>query len=496
MRTSLVACLLFSAAGAAHAQYTVTFPLGSVDARTIGGAIDQQNSTSFSGFNLSATMGGALGTAVFERPPNRLHVNASARGFRDRNNVQSDGAGYSGVGFTTPQGQYVSLNRTIVDPGLSGSITASFRNETTNALIQTSGYLAPGQYSVFTIAQASSGTYSGDVSLTFAQANTLCQYAQAVGNGTFTGTTLNAISTGGAGASCGTASNSPAVWYRYTAPRAGTLSISTCGSSYDTVLSVYSATSCPTLGQQIACNDDAGGLGCSGLDSRVSINVVAGAIYYVRVSGYNGASGDYVLNIGPDNDQCHFATVLTETGRYAFDNTFADTDGASTAECSQGTGDQQVNGDLWYSFTPPTNGYLSFYTCDDTSWDTKLALYRGEVCLGEGQILACVDDNCGGAPLRQSAVSVPCVKNVPYYCRVGGYLTARGPGVLTMLYAPACRADFNNDGFMDFFDYDTFVNCYETGDCPEGTSADYNNDGFADFFDYDEFVGDFEQGGC
>jgi hypothetical protein len=55
-------------------------------------------------------------------------------------------------------------------------------------------------------------------------------------------------------------------------------------------------------------------------------------------------------------------------------------------------------------------------------------------------------------------------------------------------------SDFNGDGFLDFFDYDDFVACYEGVSCPPGKDADYNGDGFADFFDYDEFVLDYEQG--
>jgi hypothetical protein len=59
---------------------------------------------------------------------------------------------------------------------------------------------------------------------------------------------------------------------------------------------------------------------------------------------------------------------------------------------------------------------------------------------------------------------------------------------------PSCPADFNGDGFLDFFDYDDYVNCFETGSCPPGKDADFNGDGFVDFFDYDDYVGAFEQG--
>jgi hypothetical protein len=56
-----------------------------------------------------------------------------------------------------------------------------------------------------------------------------------------------------------------------------------------------------------------------------------------------------------------------------------------------------------------------------------------------------------------------------------------------------CRADFNGDGFLDFFDYDDFIACFE-GTCPPGKSADFNMDGFADFFDYDDVVAAVEAG--
>jgi hypothetical protein len=59
--------------------------------------------------------------------------------------------------------------------------------------------------------------------------------------------------------------------------------------------------------------------------------------------------------------------------------------------------------------------------------------------------------------------------------------------------AAGCSADFNGDGFLDFFDYDNFVECFEIEVCGGG-SADFNSDGFVDFFDYDDFVLAFETG--
>jgi hypothetical protein len=53
-----------------------------------------------------------------------------------------------------------------------------------------------------------------------------------------------------------------------------------------------------------------------------------------------------------------------------------------------------------------------------------------------------------------------------------------------------CPADFNCDGFVDFFDFDEFVLAFESGT----PAADFNSDGFVDFFDFDDFVLAFETG--
>ena len=53
-----------------------------------------------------------------------------------------------------------------------------------------------------------------------------------------------------------------------------------------------------------------------------------------------------------------------------------------------------------------------------------------------------------------------------------------------------CAADFNRDGFLDFTDFDDFVNAFESG----AAGADFNGDGFLDFTDFDSFVAAFEAG--
>jgi len=68
--------------------------------------------------------------------------------------------------------------------------------------------------------------------------------------------------------------NSPNLWYVYTATCTGTATISLCGSSFDTLLAVYSGTACANL-TLIGCNDDF----CN-QQSQLTINVVAGKNYW------------------------------------------------------------------------------------------------------------------------------------------------------------------------------------------------------------------------
>jgi RHS repeat-associated protein len=56
-------------------------------------------------------------------------------------------------------------------------------------------------------------------------------------------------------------------------------------------------------------------------------------------------------------------------------------------------------------------------------------------------------------------------------------------------------ADFNRDGFTDFFDDADYDDCYTGAGCPSGQTADMNLDGFVDSFDYDEWDLSFSEQG-
>lgn len=81
------------------------------------------------------------------------------------------------------------------------------------------------------------------------------------------------------------------VSFTWQAPTTDRYVVDTVGSSYDTIIAVY-AGACAGPGDQLACNDDS-----DGLQSAVQLDTEADAIYSIVVSGFDGATGDWVLNI-------------------------------------------------------------------------------------------------------------------------------------------------------------------------------------------------------
>jgi len=113
-----------------------------------------------------------------------------------------------------------------------------------------------------------------------------------VGNsGTITGrTTLATRETGEP--THGGAGGSASIWYRWVAPSNGQLSVTTQGSTFDTLLGVYSGTNVSQL-NVVGMNDDANS---TVVWSKVDGAVVAGTEYKIAIDGWNGTKGSTTLN--------------------------------------------------------------------------------------------------------------------------------------------------------------------------------------------------------
>ena len=85
-------------------------------------------------------------------------------------------------------------------------------------------------------------------------------------------------------------SGGASLWWSWTAPASGMVTIDTAGSDFDTVLAVYTGGAVGAL-TEVASNDDA-----IGLQSEVRFTAQQGVVYHVAVDGYGGETGSVVLN--------------------------------------------------------------------------------------------------------------------------------------------------------------------------------------------------------
>jgi len=110
------------------------------------------------------------------------------------------------------------------------------------------------------------------------------------GQGTTNGTNIRAIKESGEPNHAGNAGGA-SIWYNWTAPASGSVTIDTIGSTLDTLLGVYTGSSVGSL-TTIASDDDSGGGGAS----RVVFTASSGTTYRIAVDGFSGAVGNVTLN--------------------------------------------------------------------------------------------------------------------------------------------------------------------------------------------------------
>ncbi|PWU21560.1 MAG: hypothetical protein C5B50_01450 [Verrucomicrobia bacterium] len=313
-----------------------------------------------------------------------------------------------------------------------------------------------------------------------APTNDLCANAVTVFAGTpaYCGTTLCATPSTNIPPPCGASANSPDVWFVYTPICTGPVTINTCGlcpgqsPAFDTVLSAYTGV-CTNL-TQVACNDDTGG--SCGLQSTITFTGTAGVPYYLRVSGFGGASGLFQLNIigttvPPPNDQCANAIVVQVGSPAACGTTVCATPsafGTIPIPC----GSSLFSRDVWYKWTPTCTGQAVIDTCglcpgQTTTFNTVLSVYTG-LCGGLTQI-ACNDNAVGFPPCSpQSRLTFMAYAGITYTIRVAGFGAAlAGPFRLNIAQSPTPPSyDLCANAIPLIYNVAMFNNCGANTDGP------------------------------
>jgi subtilisin family serine protease len=232
-----------------------------------------------------------------------------------------------------------------------------------------------------------------------------------------TGSNVDAAKETGEPAHAGNAGGK-SVWWTWTAPTNGAVTISTMGSAFDTLLGVYAGTTVSAL-SVVAANDNQGFFPFS----AVSFTATAGAAYQIAVDGFSGASGSVQLNlkmsVPPPNDA--FASRIPLSGSSV--TTTGSNDNA-TKESGEPLHAGNAGGkSVWWTWTTTSSGPVRIATTG-SAFDTTLGIYTGTSV--NALTLIAGDDDSGGWPA--SAVTFTAIAGTAYQIAVDGFNDGFGTG--------------------------------------------------------------------
>ncbi len=290
-------------------------------------------------------------------------------------------------------------------------------------------------------------------------ANDICETATTANSGTNAFNTAN--SCGYSPVSCEVSNRD--VWFAYTPADGGMTSFSTCGASFDTHLSLW--TDCN--GVELACNDDAViGPCASTTRSYFEYPVVAGTTYYVRVGGYNNATGSGNLTITPPppgsepGEDCS-NPFLGSACNQAYLN-----------QTTIGLGNDQSNRTCGSGSYPGEDAYYLFSTSDGLANRLRVTL-KNVSDANDGTVEVILMSGTCNAPSCTNEVSFDISSGtfpggLDYYDFIITPLASAGTYYVVI--------DSRNDGIDA---YDLYLDCYRSNTSP-GTACsvdDVNNDG-------------------
>jgi hypothetical protein len=220
---------------------------------------------------------------------------------------------------------------------------------------------------------------------------------------------------------------SRSAWWIWTAPISGPVNINTFGSTFDTLLAVYTGTTVSGL-VQIASNDDFNAAGQI-FESAVNFNAVAGRTYRIAVDGFANATsqeeGEIRLEVaqggGTPGANNAFSAAVPITGA-------AGQATGNNVNFTHETGEPDHGGivgrrSAWWSWTAPSTGNFIFETVG-SAFDTVLAVYTGNAVNALTEVVS--NDDIVIGDVWQSRVTFPAVAGTVYRIAVDGYFEAGG----------------------------------------------------------------------
>ena len=283
----------------------------------------------------------------------------------------------------------------------------------------TVGYTTYGSIGAYTL----SGTFPSNVGYAddFAEASSIPSASSFTLNATSSAATREISEPAHAGQ---TATKS--LWWKWIAIGNGRLQVNTKGSSFDTVLAVYTGSSLAAL-KLVTSNDN---VATSVKYSQVDFTTTRGTTYYFAVDGKSGASGAITLTgagtslAGPSNDNFTSATSASGTTWTTSGSNFNAT--RETDEPNHGATSGYSS--VWFSWSPTVSGPYTLST-SGSGFDTLLGVYTGTDFSSLTQVVA---NNNSTTGVTWSKVRFTATAGTTYYIAVDGANKASGRYSLTI----------------------------------------------------------------
>lgn len=243
-------------------------------------------------------------------------------------------------------------------------------------------------------------------------------------------------------AACPQAGRNFSIWYRFTPSVNGLAVVTTFGTNYDTVLSVWTG---PALGSLtgVACDDD--GIAPGGA-SLLFVNLNAGTTYHFMITGFGPMDAGstvftFLFSPPPPNDNFFNATVVgavpfTDMVISVAATTETNDPTPPTPACTSGAASNGRAKSVWYRITASAAGTITADTFG-SGYDTILSVWTGS--FGALTPAACNDDT-GGV---QSQASFAATANTTYHFMVTDFDGVGGTTVFHITAAPAPGPDIS-----------------------------------------------------
>jgi hypothetical protein len=238
-----------------------------------------------------------------------------------------------------------------------------------------------------------------------------------------TGTTNFATGEGTPESFCGTTPGNLGVWYVLEGANQE-VTVNTFGSDFDTKLNVY--TDACILLECVGGNDDT-----DGLQSQVIFDAIDGESYWIYVSGFGSATGNFALNVScedlpepvANDDVCGAIAIACE-------QPIEGSTAGATADNAPFCGTSNTAPGVWYNLLADFDGSINFSTCNAANYDTKITVYSADDCESE---LVCVGGNDDGVGCSgfTSDITVDVEAGQNLYILVHGFGSASGEFTLS-----------------------------------------------------------------